>query len=119
MFGLSEAIQQKLGRIMESRLIAHIHTMAVIGQARFNIAAERAVELVDIKQLVENKFELVENKFIMVASTIVSTQESIEWFEILLKLDFKLIAKLADFVECTESKWFEELIEQSSMIAIR
>ena len=99
MFGLSKVIQQKLERIVESRLIAHIHTMAVIGQARFNIAAGRAVELVDIKQLVENKFELVENKSIMVASTIVSTQEPNVQFEILLKLDFKLRAKLADFVE--------------------
>ena len=99
MFGLFEAIQQKLERIMESRLIAHIHTMAVIEQARFDIAAGRAVELVDIKQLVENMFELVENKSIMVASTIVSTQEPNVQFEILLKLDFKLRAKLADFVE--------------------
>lgn len=95
MFEQFEAIPQKLGRIMESRLVAHIHTMAVVklaGQARFNIAAEQAVEFIGIRQLAEYKF-------IMVASTIASTQESIGQFAILLILDFRLKARLADPME--------------------
>lgn len=62
---------------------------------------------------------MVECKLIQVAGTVIGTLELAVKLEILLELDFRLESRLAEFVGCTESIWFGELIEQSSMMADR